>query len=286
MNTARSCLVSCCTAAVLAAASASAATYTVNMNNFAFDPPALSIAAGDRVTWANNSGITHTSTSGDTGPCTANALWGSGDVFSGNSFTQDFTGFKTGDYPYFCSLHCATFSMVGSLTVTNAVVAPPSVSLTNPVSGAGFRAPASIPLMATASTASGTVTNVRFFSGAGLLGSAANAPFNFTANGLVAGNYGFSAVAQAGSGLSATSSVVNVFVLTNATLSAPSPLSNGLFSFTISGIAGQTYAAEASSDFTNWSAFSTNIAPSNSFIVVDPFATNFLFRFYRARQDL
>ena len=62
-------------------------------------------------------------------------------------------------------------------------------------------------------------------------------------------------------------------------------LPNGQFRFTIQGIAGQTYATEASSNLLNWSAFGTNVAPADSFGITDLTSTNILQRFYRARQD-
>jgi len=111
-------------------------------------------------------------------------------------------------------------------------------------------------------------------------------PFNFNFANAPAGNYNFTARAIDNQGAATTSAVVNVFVLTNAALSAPTRLTNGQFRFTILGIAGQTYAAERSTNFVNWSAFATNVAPANTFNVTDSSSTNMLLRFYRARQDL
>jgi hypothetical protein len=126
---------------------------------------------------------------------------------------------------------------------------------------------------------------VQFFSGTSSLGSVANPPYNFPVNNASAGNYSFKAVAMNNQGGAATSAVVNVFVLTNAVLSAPTRLVNGQFQFTVNGIAGQTYATETSTNLVNWSAIATNVAPANTFSVTDATSPNILLRFYRARQD-
>jgi len=271
------------------ALSASAVTnYTVIVNSDFFSPRDLTIGQGDTVLWTNAASVTHTSTSGNTNNCTtATSFWGSGNILPHTTFSVTFTNFTAGAYPYLCTIHCG-FNMKASLTITNAVVVnlPPTVALTNPPTGARFPAPAGFVLQASASDADGSVTNVQFFSGANALGNVAAAPYHFSVTGLPAGNYAFTAQATDNRGAVSTSAVVNVFVQTNALLTAPARLPNGQFRFTIHGIAGQTYATEASSNLTGWSALGTNLAPTDVFDVTDATATNVLLRFYRARQDL
>jgi hypothetical protein len=106
-------------------------------------------------------------------------------------------------------------SAVVSITVNPSAGPPtPTVSITNPVNGATFTAPASVTIQASAALSSGTVTNVAFFVGATALGSAQAAPFNFTATNLSAGGYALTAVATA-AGVSATSAVVNISVISS-----------------------------------------------------------------------
>jgi plastocyanin len=264
---------------------AQAASWTVQENGlFAFSPASLSITQGDTVTWTNTTALTgHTSISGSP-PGTPDGIWNSGTNGPHTIFTFTFN-VAPGPYPYYCVQHLAQ-SMTGIVTVASATIPPPSVSITNPATGAKFVAPAGIVIKADATQTSGSITNMRFFSGTTSLGNVTSSPYNFPVNNAAAGNYSFKAVAMNNQGGAATSAVVNVFVLTNAILSAPTRLTNGQFQFTVHGIAGQTYATEASTNLINWTALATNIAPANSFNVTDSTSANILRRFYRARQDL
>jgi plastocyanin len=267
---------------LLAGRTAQAATFNVNVQNFNFSPNTLSIGTGNSVQWTLVGG-THTSTSATSvGGCTASGLWDSGTL--GSTFTHTFP--TAGTFPYFCTFHCASSGMTGTITVTNPAAVPPSVSITNPANNAAFAAPANVTIQASASSTSGSITNVQFFSGANLLGNKASPPFNFTDSSLAAGNYSFTARAFDNSGLSSTSAPVVIFVETNAVLSAPRRATNGLFQFTVAGIAGQTYIFQASSNITTWIPLATNVAPADSFIFTDSASTNFQNRVYRARQDL
>jgi len=267
-----------------AATSASAATtYTVKLSNFAFTPATLSIAQGDSIIFTNTTLTAHTTTSGSS--CTANALWNS-PLASMAAVTINYASFAPGTYPFFCTPHCSLFGMVGSLTVTNAPLdQPPIVSLTNPPAGFRAVAPANLTLSASAGDPDGSVTNVQFFSGAASLGSVATPPYALVVNGLAAGNYSFTAVANDNLGMTATSAPVNVFIFTNALLTAPR-WTNSQFRFTVLGVAGQLYSTESSPDLLTWTPVTSFNAPSNTFDVVDPAAdTNARMKAYRVRQD-
>ena len=89
---------------------------------------------------------------------------------------------------------------------------PPTVALTSPANAAGFVAPASLTLTASASDADGLVANVAFYQGTTLLGNVATAPYSFTWNNVAAGAYALTAVAADDDGLNTTSAVVNITV--------------------------------------------------------------------------
>jgi fibronectin type 3 domain-containing protein len=98
-----------------------------------------------------------------------------------------------------------------SITVSGPNV-PPSVSITSPVNGATFTAPASIPINATASDSNGTVTKVDFYQNGNLLGTDTTSPYSFTWSNVPAGNYSFTARATDNGGATTTSSAVSVTV--------------------------------------------------------------------------
>jgi len=144
---------------------------------------------------------------------------------------------------------------------TPAVSAPPTVSLTSPSPGAVFAAPASIVLTATAT--GGSVTNVAFFAGATPLGQATTSPFSVTGSIPAPGAYALTAVATAG-GVSGTSSVVNITVVTPVALSITAPAAGGgLFSFSCSANPGLSYVVQSSSNLVDWVPVVTNVASSS-----------------------
>ncbi len=153
---------------------------------------------------------------------------------------------------------------------TAGVVAPtPTVSIDSPADGIVVAAPANLTIKATATVSSGTITNVAFFAGATLLGSATAAPFSVTATNLAANTYDLTAVATA-AGVSATSSVVHVTVVAPGTISSSAPAIAGtLFSFDYTANPGLSYIVEDSSDLINWVPITTNVAASTTVTFTD-----------------
>jgi uncharacterized repeat protein (TIGR03806 family) len=61
--------------------------------------------------------------------------------------------------------------------------------------------------------------------------------------------------------------------------------SSNQFQLQVSGTAGLHYILQGSSDLLNWTPLSTNLPLSTPFYLIDPVATNFSSRFYRALQQ-
>ena len=80
-------------------------------------------------------------------------------------------------------------------------------------------------------------------------------------------------------------------VAANATFTLRPPVllsyphfTNTTFLLQVSGVAGKSYIFEATTNFTDWVSLSTNSAPANLFELMDPGATNYPLRFYRALE--
>jgi len=89
-----------------AGADAAAESVAVEIKNFAFNPPEITVPAGGSVTWTNGDTVPHTATGLD-----RDALQ-SGAIAPGESFTQDFDA--AGTFEYFCEFHP---NMKGSIVV-------------------------------------------------------------------------------------------------------------------------------------------------------------------------
>ena len=122
---------------------------------------------------------------------------------------------------------------VSAETVFRIVVnSPPTISIVAPASGAALLFPATFSVISSVNDPDGTVTNVQFLLNGTNLLRVAEAPFYFVMTNAMTGNYQFQAIATDNCGLSATSAVVNMSVITN-TVVATGPivlnLQNGLF---------------------------------------------------------
>jgi hypothetical protein len=162
---------------------------------------------------------------------------------------------------YNCQFHIA---MKGTLNIVDPP-SPPIVALTNPPSGITLAAPATITLRASASDPDGSVTNVQFLSGTTLLGNDTNSPYSLTASNLAANTYNFTARATDNSGLSATSAVVTVSVVTPGTIRFGTNLAlvSGQLPLRLTVTPGLRYQIESTGTFTNWFFF-TNFLATNS----------------------
>jgi len=248
---------------------AASTNVTVGSPTDRFSPTNVTIAAGDQVIWTwVASG--HSSTSGTNG--SPSGFWNSTVLASGSKFTNTFP--VTGIYRYYCSVHYPV-GMTGAVIVAAANL-PPTVSITNPASGAVFAAPANITIQASASDSDGTVTNVQFLVGANVVTNQATAPFSAVTNNLAAGSYTLSAIASDNSGATATNQVaISVVTPVSVLLSAPQPGPPTMFRFSYTANTGLSYIVQRSTNLAspNWTTLVTNLAGSGSINFTDLNAT-------------
>jgi hypothetical protein len=193
-------------------------------------------------------------------------------VLLGSVLTPPFTlaanNLMTGSYAL------TAVAMAGGISATSTVVnitvvSTPTISITNPARGAVFAAPAKVTIGADAMVSGGTVTNVNFFANGASLGSVAVAPFTLTSSALEAGSYALTTVATA-SGISATSAVVNVSVVSPVVIQLSDAIvNNGQFSFSYTVNAGLSYVVQSSTNFLDWTSLETNVAPGSSALFIN-----------------
>jgi uncharacterized protein YaiE (UPF0345 family) len=126
---------------------------------------------------------------------------------------------------------------------------PPTVSITNPLSGAIFIAPASFLLEATASDSDGTISQVEFFNGTSALGASADPPYNVAVGPLPSGTFTFSIVATDNDGAKATNTIV-VNVNARPSIAITNPPNGALFTAPALVVLGAV-AADSDGDVTN-----------------------------------
>jgi len=122
---------------------------------------------------------------------------------------------------------CSTALMVGMALFCHSAKAwvqaysnsPPSISLTNPLSGSYFTFPSIVRLKATATDADGAVVEVRFYEGTNLLGTVTQAPYNLFLTNVLGGPppfegglYSLTATATDDRGATSTSAPVKILV--------------------------------------------------------------------------
>jgi plastocyanin len=79
-------------------------TVEVSIDNSAFTPASVTVHVGYTVRWTNHQvGVPHTVTSGNPGDADAGALFDSGAIEPGQSFSLTFT--EQGTFRYFCDFH-------------------------------------------------------------------------------------------------------------------------------------------------------------------------------------
>ena len=129
----------------------------------------------------------------------------------------------------------SAFSSEISYTVPNS--APPAISLTAPVNGTGYQAPATINCAATVTPNGHVITKVQFYNSSTLLAEVAAAPYTYSWNNVSAGNYSLTAKAVYDAGSTVSSSSVGVTV-TNATTTTTNLV--GYWTFDTAQVSGTT----------------------------------------------
>jgi plastocyanin len=258
--------------------SSAGATANVTVKNpviQGFVPATTNITAGDTVVWTWDAGFNAHNVTSTSIP----QVWPPSSTQTGPAtFSVTFT--NAGTYPYECSIHFFT----GSIIVA-AVNVPPSVSITNPSTGTVFSEPANVTIQASATDSGRTVTNVEFLVGATVLTNETSAPFSAVAGNLAAGSYTLSAIASDNIGAAATNTVA-ISVVTPVPIAINAlQFSSTSFQFAYAANVGLRYVVQYSTNLAspNWTAIVTNTAASNPQIFVDTNATNSP-AFYRVGQ--
>ena len=179
-----------------------------------------------------------------------------------------------------------TTSVLDSVSASFVTNVPPAVSWVAPTNQSVLIQPKAMTLVATAGDADGTVTNVAFFNGASLLGSAVSGlgnSYTLTWSNAPPGSYSLSASAT--DNLGATSlSAAALITVQPLTLNLVSGLAtNGAFNLMFAGQNGQAYVVEVSTNLTSWAPLLTNTPVTGVVTLTD---TNVACpqRFYRIRQ--
>jgi predicted phage tail protein len=136
-------------------------------------------------------------------------------------YTATSAGLAAGSYQFTVRAYDSFNAFRDSSPVNVIVNAPPAVSITAPANNAVVAAPASVTLTSNATDTDGTISQVQFYNGATLIGTASTAPFNLALTNLGPGPYRFTARAYDNNGGITTSAAVNMTVSGGA---APTPV--------------------------------------------------------------
>jgi len=131
---------------------------------------------------------------------------------SSSPWTFNWNNVPSGSYSLTATATDNSGSKTTSSAVNVTVRAYPIISITSPVSGSSFTAPANITIAANASDPDGKISKVEFFNGTSSIVSLSATPWTFTWNDVAAGTYSLTAVATDNSGLKTTSAAITLTV--------------------------------------------------------------------------
>ena len=168
------------------------------------------------------------------------------DQTMGGPYQVSFTPPSVGSYVLTVVATDDAGGVATSAPVTVNVGDPPTIVLNSPTSGATFVAPATFPVTATAAQGTNPITQVQFFAGNTLIGTATtgtNGVYTVNTNGLGVGTYVLTAKATDSIGLTATSAPVTVVVNSPPTVSITAPGNNAAFAAPASFVVTATATA-------------------------------------------
>jgi RHS repeat-associated protein len=173
-------------------------------------------------------------------------------IVTASPYQVTWSSVPTGSY----TLTAVATDALGASTTSSGVIITvynhPTVTITNPLSGAQFSSGANISISATAAAASGlTITKVQFFKASTLLGTVTAAPYNFTWNNATTGSWTLTAKATDSAGGVTTSSGVTITVYALPSVSITNPVNNSQFSVDVSIILKATASAASGLTITN-----------------------------------
>ena len=157
-------------------------------------------------------------------------------------------------------------------TITIAAANPPAIALTSPLNGASYNAPATINCAASVTANGHSITQVLFYSGSTLLGTAAKPPFSFSWTNVNVGNYSLLAKAIYDAGSTVSSDVasvtvksrkrpkliINVSTTTSGSTLETIQLPQPFISLAVTdGDPGSAYNLQFSPDFNTWTQIGT-----------------------------
>ena len=147
LRAARLAALACLLLFIALASTAAGANASVDIANFAFDPPTVTINAGETVTWTNRDQAAHSAAFTSGGPKTPI-------LTTGKSASLTFT--VAGTFNYVCGIHGAT--MMGTVIVRAIATPVPTVAPTVAPTAAPTAAPTVAPTLAPTPSASPSPT--------------------------------------------------------------------------------------------------------------------------------
>jgi hypothetical protein len=180
----------------------------------------------------------------------------------------------------------------------------PNVEWLSPANHSVLQNPQSVTLQVTPTDFDGTIARVEFREGTNTLGAVTSPPYSLLWTNPTAGTHTFTAVVTDNRGGVALSDLINVTITAPSTNETPLTIrsaqfvafqasppvtksaldpGNSQFQFQIAGPDGSTVVVEASSDFRNWTAISTNTLVNGAAVTADADSLRFEIRHYRVR---